>query len=117
MDRWPILRARMFPASDCYDAQDGERSFSPSNPASRSPTQNNRGRLADSLYTTMSTITLPTAPIPVQTAYDVPSGIDRIATASRTKLASIVTIVQTLGQSFVNPSDCFIPAAQTTSSN
>jgi hypothetical protein len=59
----------------------------------------------------------PTAPMPVQTAYAVPSGSDRIASESRAKLEIITRIVITLGTSREKPADFFIEYAQTISSN
>jgi hypothetical protein len=61
------------------------------------------------------TMNAPTAPMPVQMVYAVPSGKERIDAARRTKLRTIVTTVTTEGHRRVKPSDCFIEKAQTTS--
>jgi hypothetical protein len=66
--------------------------------------------------TMIPTMNAPTAPMPVQMVYAVPSGKERIDAARRTKLKTIVTTVTTEGHSRVNPSDCFIEKAQTISS-
>ncbi|MNN77305.1 hypothetical protein D3C81_1937580 [compost metagenome] len=58
----------------------------------------------------------PTAPMPVQMVYAVPSGSVRIARASNQKLAIMPTRVMMLGTSRVKPWDCFIANAQTISS-
>ena len=49
---------------------------------------NSRGTARDSSNRTMPRITVPTAPIPVQTAYPVPIGIVRTAPASQIMLAA-----------------------------
>jgi hypothetical protein len=59
---------------------------------------------------------LPTAPIPVHTAYAVPKGSDRNAMAISPKLSAIATSVATVGQNLVSPSEYFRPKAQATSS-
>ena len=60
---------------------------------------------------------LPTAPIPVHTAYAVPNGNDRSARAINPKLSAIATAVAAVGQNRVSPSECFSPSAQATSSS
>jgi hypothetical protein len=60
---------------------------------------------------------LPTAPMPVHTAYAVPKGSERNAHAIRAKLETIATAVAAVGQNFVSPSEYFSPSAQPTSSN
>lgn len=57
----------------------------------------------------------PTAPIPVQMVYAVPSGKLFIEKDKSAKLATTVTNVMTVGTNRVNPSDCFIEKAHTTS--
>jgi hypothetical protein len=59
---------------------------------------------------------LPTAPIPVHTAYAVPNGSDRSASAINPKLNAIAMTVATVGQNRVSPSEYFSPSAQPTSS-
>jgi len=59
---------------------------------------------------------LPTAPIPVQTAYAVPNGSDRNAIAINPKLSAIATSVAAAGQNLVSPSEYFRPSAQAISS-
>jgi hypothetical protein len=54
----------------------------------------------------------PTAPVPVHTAYPVPTGRVRSATASRTMLRISVTTNSTVGPAFENPSDCLSASAQ-----
>jgi hypothetical protein len=60
---------------------------------------------------------LPTAPMPVHTAYAVPKGSERNAHAISAKLETIATTVAAVGQNFVNPSEYFNPSAQPTSSS
>ena len=57
----------------------------------------------------------PTAPMPVQMVYAVPSGKFFIENESSAKLAMTVMNVITVGTNRVNPSDCFIENAHTTS--
>lgn len=59
----------------------------------------------------------PTAPMPVQIVYAVPRGIDRMAIASKPKLATIATSVTRDGTKRVKPCDCFIVKAHTISRN
>jgi hypothetical protein len=59
---------------------------------------------------------LPTAPIPVHTAYAVPNGSERSAIAIKTKLRTIAITVAAVGQNRVNPSEYLRPSAQPTSS-
>jgi hypothetical protein len=54
--------------------------------------------------------------MPVHTAYAVPNGSDRSASAINAKLSAIATKVATVGQNRVNPSEYFSPSAQPTSS-
>src|SRR5580704_16162028 len=60
---------------------------------------------------------LPTAPIPVHTAYAVPNGSDLRASAINPKLSAIATRVAAVGQNLVRPSEYFKPRAQAISSN
>src|ERR1700682_5668168 len=60
---------------------------------------------------------LPTAPIPVPTAYDVPNGSDLSASAISPKLNAIATAVAAVGQNRVSPSEYFKPNAQAISSS
>src|SRR5712691_5529492 len=60
---------------------------------------------------------LPTAPIPVHTAYAVPNGSDLRASAINPKLNAIATRVAAVGQNLVSPSEYFRPNAQAISSN
>ena len=60
---------------------------------------------------------LPTAPMPVHTAYAVPKGSERSACAIRAKLSTIATAVAAVGQNRVNPSEYLRPSAQATSSS
>jgi hypothetical protein len=55
---------------------------------------------------------VPTAPTPVQTAYPVPTGMVRTASASGPRLIAIAATVRTLGQSLVKPCAYFRPMAQ-----
>ena len=59
----------------------------------------------------------PTAPMPVQIMYALPSGSERIDHDSSPKLTTMAPTVTTLGHSRVKTCDCFMAAAQTTSSN
>jgi hypothetical protein len=65
----------------------------------------------------MPTMMLPTAPIPVQTAYAVPKGSERSASAIKAKLSTIATAVAAVGQNRVSPSEYLRPSAQATSSS
>jgi len=60
---------------------------------------------------------LPTAPMPVHTAYAVPKGSERSAIAIRVKLSTIATAVPAVGQNRVSPSEYLRPNAQATSSS
>src|SRR5579862_5842787 len=65
----------------------------------------------------MPTMMLPTAPIPVHTAYAVPKGSDRKATAIMAKLDAIAATVAAVGQNRVSPSEYLSPSAQPISSS
>jgi hypothetical protein len=54
--------------------------------------------------------------MPVHTAYAVPNGSDRSASAINRKLSAIAISVATVGQNRVSPSEYFSPSAQPTSS-
>ena len=84
-------------------------------PAMISIKLNTRPILADSPNKITPAIAVPTAPIPTQTAYAVPTGKDFIAIASNQILVMIAKIVPTVGQSLENPLVYFKPTAQTTS--
>jgi len=60
---------------------------------------------------------LPTAPMPVHTAYAVPKGSERSASAIKAKLSTIATAVAAVGQNRVSPSEYLRPSAQATSSS
>src|ERR1700682_1719636 len=60
---------------------------------------------------------LPTAPIPVHTAYALPKGSDLSASAISPKLNAIATRVAAVGQNRGSPSEYFRPNAQAISSN
>jgi hypothetical protein len=60
----------------------------------------------------MPSIAVPNAPIPVHTAYAVPSGISLTAKARRSILRTMLTKVKILGQNLVNPLEYFNPTAQ-----
>ena len=68
--------------------------------------------VAASPRTAMPTRNAPTAPMPVQTVYAVPSGSVFIEIESSAKLAIISTIVKIDGVKMVKPSDRFIEYAQ-----
>src|SRR6516165_2545752 len=65
----------------------------------------------------MPTRMVPTAPIPVHTAYAVPKGSDRSASDIKAKLSAIATMVAMVGQNLVSPSEYFSPSAQATSNS
>jgi hypothetical protein len=71
----------------------------------------------DSPNKIMPIIATPTAPIPVHTAYAVPTGIDFIAVDNNQKLIAIARTVSTDGTSFENPSVYLSPIAQPHSNN
>jgi hypothetical protein len=54
--------------------------------------------------------------MPVHTAYAVPNGSERSASAIKVKLRTIAITVAAVGQSRVNPSEYLRPSAQPTSS-
>jgi hypothetical protein len=76
------------------------------------PRQMSLGISLGSLKRKIPSITTLTAPIPVHTAYAVPSGIYFITTESKVTLIIIVTIVNAVGHNFVKPSVYFSPMAQ-----
>lgn len=109
------LRERVFFFSPL--CQPGVTSLSPTIPAMMSPAQNNRPAVAGSPNKPIPSSTVPTAPIPVQTAYAVPKGRFRKAIPSKKRLAVIDKTVATEGHSFVNPSEYLRPTAQPISNN
>jgi hypothetical protein len=60
-------------------------------------------------------ITVPTAPIPTQTLYAVPTGMWRIAILKSHMLATMAITVRVVGRGRVNPTVYFKPTAQATS--
>lgn len=56
----------------------------------------------------------PTAPMPAQTAYAVPTGRCRTTMASITKPATAATTQTTLHHNRVNPSDCLMASRPAT---
>jgi hypothetical protein len=93
----------------------GLESFMSARPLTIRIAASTRNGLAVSPRTATPTTKAPTAPMPVHTAYAVPSGSDRIDQASSPKLSSIEINMMVVGQGRVNPSDCFMAKAQTTS--
>ena len=85
-------------------------------PAMMSVRQPMRNTSADSPNTSMPTIMVPAAPIPVHNAYAVPNGTDLSENASKAKLKIIAEIIPRVGQNLVKPSEDFMPSAQATSS-
>ena len=75
-----------------------------------------RARLDDSPSSRIPVMAAPTAPMPVQTAYAVPTGSDRIAQDNNTILTIIAVTVMTLGVRRVKPWVYLRPIAHTTSS-
>lgn len=79
--------------------------------------KNNLQKSADSLNQTMPIITVPTAPIPVQTPYAVPMGIDCIALLSRAKLSEMHIKNPMLHFTFEKFSESFRQVVNPTSNN
>lgn len=75
------------------------------------PTHTRRTGVAGSPRTAIPQSTVPTAPIPVQTAYAVPMGSDLAAIPSSPTLMTNAIMVPTLGHKRVNPSVNFRPMA------
>jgi hypothetical protein len=71
----------------------------------------------DSLKRNIPRTAVPTAPIPVHTAYAVPTGSDLREYASRPMLRIINTMANTLHHNLVRPCEYFNPIAQATSNN
>jgi hypothetical protein len=69
----------------------------------------------DSLNKIIPRIAVPTAPMPVQTAYAVPTGRDLTEKERSPILVIIAEIVKTDGQSLVKPLEYFTPIAHATS--
>src|SRR5690606_19008183 len=89
--------------------------FSPMMPATITRRHRILAGVAGSPRATMPTMDAPAAPMPVQTAYAVPTGTVFMACAGSAKLAVSVTSVTTLGTTFVQPSVNLRPTAQTIS--
>src|SRR4030095_10220805 len=94
----------------------GPSRYRPAMPAMISTMQTMRAAVAGSLNRNMPSTAAPTAPIPVHAAYAVPTGRILTAMARSQKLNPAATMVTIDGASLVNPSEYFIPMAQTTSS-
>ena len=77
--------------------------LNPAIPAIIRKIKNNLASSFDSPKRTIPSIAVPTAPIPVQTAYAVPTGSSFNEYARSPILITILTIVKTLGQNFVKP--------------
>jgi hypothetical protein len=75
-----------------------------------------RATVAGSLKKTIPKTAAPTAPIPVQAAYAVPSGRDFIAIPSSQKLSQAATNVTPVYRCLVKPSEAFMLLDQTISS-
>src|SRR4051794_40431206 len=88
---------------------DMPRNFRPITPATTRPRQASLLKAADSPNSTIPSATVPTEPIPVHTAYAVPSGRLRVATPTRPRLNTIMIAVATDGHKRVNPSEYFSP--------
>src|SRR3546814_2331091 len=84
---------------------DGETAFNPTTPATISAMHPSRAGEALSANTRIPTVATPTAPMPVQIAYAVPTGIVRNAWVSSHRLTAAAAAVATLGHSRVKPSD------------
>lgn len=91
--------------------------FRPMIPSTMSVMQAMRDAERGSPNIAMPKMATPTAPIPVQTAYPVPTGMVLSACANSAKLPTIATSVPTLGQNLVKPAVNFKPTAQAISSN
>ena len=90
---------------------DDETNLSPTIPDTIRSKQTILMMSRDSPNRTMPNIATPIAPIPVHTAYAVPTGIVFMATDSKQKLMAIAEIVRSEGNSFVNPSVYLSPIA------
>jgi hypothetical protein len=78
-------------------------------PCNDYPKQTNLLKAADSPNYAIPTATVSTEPMPVHTAYAVPSGKLRVATPTRPRLSTIMMTVAIDGQNRVNPSEDFSP--------
>jgi hypothetical protein len=85
------------------------RNFNPTIPVMIKPKHASRLKAADSPNSTIPINTVPTAPMPVHTAYAVPSGRLRVATPTSPKLNTIMVAVATDGHRRVNHSEYFSP--------
>jgi hypothetical protein len=95
---------------DGYDYS--ENNFSPAIPAIIKKIKNILINSLDSPKSIIPKIAVPTAPMPVHIGYAVPSGSVLTETESKYILNTRATIVNALGQNFVNPSEYFKPTAQ-----
>lgn len=94
-----------------------DTSFIINNPLTINTAATIRNSVAGSPMKKIPATKAPTAPIPVQMVYAVPSGKLFIEKDKSAKLAITVTNVMTVGTNRVNPSDCFIEKAHTTSNS
>ena len=85
---------------------------SPTIPVTIRPIQISRTGVACSPKSRMPSVTVPIVPIPVQTAYAVPSGSVRTARPSRPMLRMTEAAVSSVGPSRVKPSVYLSPTAQ-----
>ena len=85
-------------------------------PINSSDTKKILAAVTGSLNSTIPTITAPSAPIPVQMAYEVPRGSCFVAWERNRKLKIIPTTVRIVYFKSVNPSENFIHVDQNTSS-
>src|SRR5699024_10818877 len=88
----------------------------PTTHATRPASSSTRATVARSFFVTIAHTAVSTAPMPTQTAYAVPVGIDVMATARPAMLTHIDTAKRTLGHSFLKPLDAASALAQTASS-
>ena len=97
---------------DCYEVHyDDETNLSPTIPDTMRSKQIILMMSRDSPNRIIPNIATPTAPMPVHTAYAVPTGIVFMATDNNQKLMAIAETVSSDGISFVNPSVYFSPIA------
>lgn len=82
-----------------------EVSLSPAMPAMTRPMQKTLTAALGSPKRSMPIIAVPTAPMPVHTAYAVPIGMDLSEKAMKTMLRTRETIVMAVGSGFVKPSE------------
>src|SRR3546814_7209099 len=89
----------------------GETAFNPTTPATISAMHASRAGEALSANTRIPTVATPTAPMPVQIAYAVPTGIARSAWVSSHRLTAAAAAVATPGHRRVKASVYFRPIA------